>query len=108
MEFRTQVPDVACLREAALSKNYMPDSIAVERIQLALSVKVDILRLVGGGFYDILYDVPPEGVANFAPDPFVVARYDGSHYALLVGSDGEDSPQYYEPHVPIGERLVGQ
>ena len=108
MEFCRDVSDVAGLREAALAKNYWADSIAIERIQLALNVKVVILRQIGGGLYDIQYDILPAGVANFAPDAFVVVRYDGSHYELLVDSDGKKSFQYDELPRPIKDRLVGK
>ena len=83
------------------------DPIAIERLQLALSVKVVILRSSGGGLYEIQYDFSPGDVVNFAPDAFVFARYDGSHYELLVYSIGGESPQYDALPSPIRGRLVG-
>ena len=91
-----------------MARNYCADPIAIERLQLALRVKVAILRSSGGGLYEIQYDVRPEGVVNFAHDAFVVVRYDGSHYELSVDSSGEKSPRYDELPAPIGDRLVGQ
>ena len=87
--------------------NYWTDAIAIERLQLALSVKVVILTSSGFGLYDIQYDVLPEGVVNFAPDAFVVVRYDGSHYELMEGSGGDRLFQYNEIPGPIRDRMRG-
>ena len=91
-----------------LKRNFWPDSIAIEILQLALSGKVIALRSQGGRGYAIEYDVIPDGVANFAPDAFVVSLYDTSNYELLADSGGKKSFQYAELPDPIRARLVGQ
>ena len=71
-------------------------------------MKVVAIRSQGGSGCEISYDVLPDGVANFAHDAFLVARYDGSHYDLLADSGDKKSSQYTELPDPIRERLVGQ
>ena len=88
--------------------NYRPDSIEIERLQLALNVKAVVLRSGGRRVCGIQYDVLPDGVVNFAPDAFVCVRYYGSHYERSVDSSGRKSFQYDEFPAPIRGRLVGQ
>ena len=107
VEFCRNVADFLCLREAVLSRNYCAGPIAIERPQLALIAQVAILRSIGFGLYEIKYDVPPTGVVNFAPDAFVVARYDAPRYELTEGSGGERFFQYDELPCPIRDRLRG-
>ena len=107
MEFCRGVDDVVSLRAAVLTKNYWADQIAIERLQLALNVKVVVIRPNAGGIYEIQYDMLPEGVVNFAPDAFVVVRYNGSHYELLEGPGGRRTFQYEELPCPIRGRLRG-
>ena len=108
MEFCRNATDVISLRMDALKRNYWTDPIEIEILQLSLSAKVIVLRSQGGREYEIAHDVLPDGVANFAPDAFVVARYGGSHYELSVDSGGKKSPQYAELPGHIRARLVGQ
>ena len=105
MEFCREVADLAGLRSAVLGRNFWADPIAVSRIQLSLKVKVIALSNLGGGQYEIIEGELPNGVADFAPDSYVVMRYDGSHYDLLTDGLGANSFLYAELPVEIRSRL---
>ena len=106
MDFARGVSDLAGPRSEVLRSSYWDDPIAVGRIQLALNVKVVSLINLGGGKYEIIRDELPGGVTHFAPDNYVVVRYDGSHYELMTGGSGGNSPQYDELTVEIIVRIA--